>query len=94
MTSVSIDQNGEILTLNSGGQQHRFHAIWLRDNAQDQHTRSPGNGQRLITLRDISPDTKIRDARVEGDGLAITFDPEDRTIDYETDWLIHHSYDQ
>ena len=30
------------------------HAVWLRDNAWDDKTRSPGNGQRLITLGDIA----------------------------------------
>ena len=34
----------------SDGCSARFHAIWLRDNALDEATRDPGNGQRLITL--------------------------------------------
>jgi hypothetical protein len=41
----------------------RFHAIWLRDNALDPGTRSPRNGQRLITLHDLPRDTRIEPRR-------------------------------
>ena len=44
------------------GKPHRFHALWLRDNARDENTRSPGNGQRLITILDIPEDTRIAEA--------------------------------
>ena len=40
-------------------ERHRFHALWLRDNARDEKTRSPGNGQRLITILDIPAETRI-----------------------------------
>ena len=53
MTAVHVDDTGTFLTLSAGGASQRFHAIWLRDNAQDAETRAPGNGQRLIALRDI-----------------------------------------
>ena len=53
MNSVSIDPDGQIIRLTMANRAHRFHAIWLRDNALDPNTRSTGNGQRLIALQDI-----------------------------------------
>ena len=66
-----------------GGERHRFHALWLRDNARDEKTRSPGNGQRLITILDIPKDTKIAEAKAAGGTLSLRFEPEGRTIDYD-----------
>ena len=31
----------------------RYHATWLRDNANDPKTRDKNNGQRLISVSDI-----------------------------------------
>ncbi|MCB2028866.1 MAG: hypothetical protein KDH18_09420, partial [Rhodoferax sp.] len=60
MMAVQVSDDGNVLTLHDGaGAALRFHAIWLRDNAWDDATRAPGNGQRLIALRDIPPDTRI-----------------------------------
>ena len=44
------------------GSEARFHAIWLRDNAQDAQTRDPGNGQRLISLADIPTEIAVAGA--------------------------------
>ena len=38
-----IDQDGTVLTLSNSQEALRFHAIWLRDNAQDPET--PRSGQ-------------------------------------------------
>jgi hypothetical protein len=67
---------GGALEVQLGGEPHRFHAIWLRDNAQDAATRSPGNGQRLITLLDIPRETRIADARWDEGGLTVRFEPD------------------
>jgi gamma-butyrobetaine dioxygenase len=75
------------------GKPCRFHALWLRDNAQDAATRSPGNGQRLITLLDIPSDTRIADAVWSGDHLEIRFEPEGKTVTFAADWLAAHIYD-
>jgi gamma-butyrobetaine dioxygenase len=73
----------------------RFHALWLRDNALDATTRNPGNGQRLITILDIPPATKVSAARVSNTGdLAITFAPEGKALSYPADWLSGHIYDR
>jgi gamma-butyrobetaine dioxygenase len=71
----------------------RFHAIWLRDNAWDDETRAPGNGQRLIALRDIPSNISIEQAVVDGQSLRLTFQPENKTVEYDIDWLVAHAYD-
>ena len=77
-----------------GGEVARFHAIWLRDNALDPETRSPSNGQRLITLQEIPCDTRIAQAAiVEGD-LRVDFDPEGKAVTFPADWLRRHAYDR
>ena len=90
MTQVSIESGGQVLALDGT----RFHAIWLRDNAPDAKTRDPGNGQRLIALRDIPADTVVGDARVEGESLHVTFAPEGKDVKYDIAWLKAHAYDR
>ncbi|ASP32453.1 TauD/TfdA family dioxygenase [Labrenzia sp. VG12] len=94
MSDVSIHEDGKYLVLNTASGSHRFHAVWLRDNAVDPETRSPGNGQRLIALRDIAPDIRISAAKVHAGTLVVTFVPEDKTIAYDLSWLHVHSYDR
>ncbi|MES0879124.1 2-trimethylaminoethylphosphonate dioxygenase [Roseibium sp. SCP14] len=93
MMDVAICDDGSFVALKEDQTQHRFHAIWLRDNAWDSETRSPSNGQRLIALRDISPDVGIASAEISGDTLKVTFSPEDKTVDYSISWLLENSYD-
>ena len=93
--SVTVDPTGTYLTLETSDGAHRFHAIWLRDNAQDAATRASGNGQRLITLRDIPPETRIAAAGIASDGaLEVRFAPEDKTVTFDPAWLRTHAYDQ
>lgn len=93
-TQFEILDGGEALALDLPGKgRRRFHAIWLRDNAWDEATRAPGNGQRLITLGDIPADTTIASARADGKQLHVTFQPEGKTIAYDLKWLADHSYD-
>ncbi|MEZ5887817.1 MAG: hypothetical protein R3D56_13170 [Paracoccaceae bacterium] len=61
----------------------RFHAIWLRDNAQDAETRArPATGE-LITLADIPKGIRIGAARLDGGRLSVTFTPDGKTVDYD-----------
>lgn len=94
MSEPRLIDNGVIVALELDGQTRRFHAQWLRDNAQDEATRSPVNGQRLITLLDIPPDTRIAEARWEGPVLRARFEPESRWIGYDRAWLAAHCYDK
>ena len=92
--SIEIATNGEALTTQwADGARLRFHAIWLRDNAQDPDTRSPENGQRLVALRDIPADTRILNAAVAEGALTVTFGPEEKTVSFPSAWLRAHAYD-
>jgi len=94
MHKVEVSNNGKIATLTFNDlKPSRFHAIWLRDNAHDDKTRAPGNGQRLITLSDIPANTSIASAKVTDNTLQIVFQPENKTIEYDINWLTKHSYD-
>lgn len=84
---------GRVVEVPLGGQGHRFHALWLRDNARDAATRSPGNGQRLITILDIPAETRVGEARMVNGMLSLRFEPEGKVIDYDGDWLAAHAYD-
>lgn len=93
-TPIEILDGGEALALDLPGRgRQRFHAIWLRDNAWDEATRAPGNGQRLITLGDIPAGTRIAEARIEAGQLQVTFQPEDRSIAFDLGWLADRAYD-
>lgn len=77
------------------GSTARFHAIWLRDNGLDAQTRSPANGQRLITLLDIPPDTNLIKAGIGQDGaLHATLAPEMKELVFPEAWLKDHAYDR
>ena len=92
---AEILNEGEAVALTfAGGSSKRFHAIWLRDNAWDEATRAPGNGQRLITLGDIPADTRISATSIDAGKLYVTFQPEGRRIAYDLQWLADHAYDQ
>ncbi len=94
MNAVEIIDEGRAIRLTTGPGEARFHAMWLRDNAWDAETRAPGNGQRLIALRDIPADTHIAGAKVDGDQVIVTFAPEGRKIAFDPAWLMNHAYDR
>lgn len=93
-TEIEILDGGAAIRLTSKGASCRFHAVWLRDNAWDEKTRAPGNGQRLITLGDIPRDTVISAARIAGGQLHLTYMPENREIAHDLGWLRAHAYDR
>jgi len=93
MSGVNIEPSGRFMTIDINNRRYRFHAIWLRDNALDPLTRSPDNGQKLISLRDICPDTRIVSADRVSTKLRVRFSPEEKTIEYGIDWLEQHQYD-
>jgi gamma-butyrobetaine dioxygenase len=96
LTKVEVLDGGSAVQLVwADGKSARFHALWLRDNALDAATRSPGNGQRLITVLDIPEGIRIRSATLAGNGdLAVTFEPEGKSVVFASDWLAAHSYDR
>ena len=95
LTQCEPIDDGEVLRLIwADGTTARFHAIWLRDNALDADTRSPTNGQRLITIGDVPADTGIAGAIIVDGDLDVTFSPEDKTVRFPASWLRDHIYDR
>jgi len=97
--TVTVEDEGRVVALRDqrGSQNHknfRFHAIWLRDNAQDESTRSASNGQRLLTLSDIPKDTRVSQAWLDGKYLQVLFSNEESAIAYELGWLEKNRYDR
>ncbi|CAN1500898.1 TauD Probable taurine catabolism dioxygenase [Burkholderiaceae bacterium] len=88
-----VIDNGRALEVSFDGDAHRFHALWLRDNARDDKTRSPGNGQRLITILDIPAETRIAEAKVSNGTMSLRFEPEGKVVNYDAAWLAAHAYD-
>ena len=89
-----IDDDAALALRWQSGDTARFHALWLRDNALDPDTRSPGNGQRLITLADIPPDIRIASAKIVNGDLHVRFAPGDKTASFPAAWLLAHAYDR
>lgn len=95
LIKADLLENGAAVALHwDDGTAARFHALWLRDNALDEATRSPENGQRLITLGDIPAATRITATTVDGDGLDLLFAPEGKSLRYPAPWLKAHIYDR
>ncbi len=95
LTTVERLDEGAVLTLRwADGSAGRFHAIWLRDNALDPATRSPENGQRLITLQDIPAETRVAAAALRDGALEVRFAPEEKSVRFPADWLRAHLYDR
>lgn len=92
---IRITDQGQVMHLQTATQIHRFHAIWLRDNAWDRATRDADNGQRLLALRDIPRATHVVAAKLLSEDLVqLHFMPEDKSVNYLTSWLLDHAYDQ
>jgi gamma-butyrobetaine hydroxylase len=94
LSGAQLLDDGTALEVMLNGKPYRFHAMWLRDNAQDAGTRSPGNGQRLITLLDIPPNVHITQAARTAVGLSIRFEPEGKVVEFDPAWLFAHRYDR
>ena len=90
MSNVTVSKDGKILTVSKA----RYHAVWLRDNAQDPATRAPGNGQRLIRIGDFPADTFVSHVQATGTGVHVTFAPEGKEVFYSSEWLARHRYDE
>ena len=94
VSEARVIDGGAAVEVSLGAERHRFHALWLRDNARDDKTRSPGNGQRLITILDIPAETTVAEAAAAGGTLSLRFEPEGRSIDFDGSWLARHAYDR
>lgn len=95
MTVTGVDHTPELLTLRwRDGSTTRFHAIWLRDNAQGEAFRHPANDQRLFDLTEVPDSVTIVDAHIVADGVEVRFAPDDAISVFGTDFLWDHAYDR
>ncbi|MEM7299609.1 MAG: TauD/TfdA family dioxygenase [Pseudomonadota bacterium] len=72
----------------------RFHAIWLRDNSFDPQTRSPDNGQKLISVGDLPEHPTIASASHSGEELEIRLAGNSEPMCFSASWLSDHAYDR
>ena len=70
----------------------RLQAIWLRDHCQMPASRNPDNGQRLLNITDIPPDTGINQVSLDGDRLVVEFSPDGHRSEFDLDWLYQNCY--
>ncbi len=94
--SARTSDDGAIVELGwSDGTTARFHALWLRDNALDDKTRSATNGQRLVTILDLPPETSVKAVQLMAEGdLSLSFFPEQKTVAFPAEWLRARIYDR
>ena len=94
ITQAEVLDQGDCIALTfDKGQRLRFHALWLCDNALDEGTRSQTNGQRLITVGDLSQDIKIQSAEIKNDGLTVSLSTRNESLYFAGEWLLEHAYD-
>lgn len=75
------------------GTASRFHAIWLRDNAQGPDYRHPQNDQRLFDLTDLPATVTIAGAESDDGFVTVRFQPEDISVRYSAAFLFQYAYD-
>lgn len=92
--TVTVSATGDHLTIRFlDGAQHRFHAVWLRDNALDPASRAVCGGQRLITLTDVPVDIRIQTATTHNGAIEVSFAPEGNSLSFPSQWLKQNAYD-
>ena len=93
-TSADIIDGGKVISIQWPDQTLRFHAIWLRDNGQDENTKNLANLQKLITIQDIPPSTVVSSATItDQNQLNLVFQPDHWNTNIDLDWLRNHGYD-
>lgn len=96
VTEARLLDDGDVVeVVISGHVTARFHAFWLRDNALDQATRNPANGQRLLTLQDLPAGIRAEHADRDADGaLRVHYEGDETTYRYPAAWLADNAYDR
>ncbi len=90
-----ISSDGSYLSVPINNKTYRFHSVWLRDNARNPETISPGNGQRVITLLDQTQDIRLESAEISEDNhLQVRFQNDNLDYEYPLSWLSENSYDK
>jgi len=94
--SIKVINSGKAIILaHKNGSTLRYHATWLRDNANDIETRDKNNGQRLISISDIPDNTYIKSASLDkkGKNITLNFLPNKKQVKFSTSWLESNAYD-
>ena len=95
--SIKIIDSGKAIILSrKDGSRLRYHATWLRDNANDPKTRDKNNGQRLISVSDIPVNSYIKSASLDkkGKNITLNFLPKKKQIRFSASWLEKNVYDK
>jgi len=95
--SIKIIDSGKAIILSrKDGSRLRYHATWLRDNANDPKTRDKNNGQRLISVSDIPVNTYIKSASLDkkSKNITLNFLPKKKQIKFSVSWLENYAYDK
>jgi len=95
--SIKIIDSGKVIILSrKDGSRLRYHATWLRDNANDPKTRDKNNGQRLISVSDIPVNSYVKSASLDkkGKNITLNFLPKKKQIRFSASWLEKNVYDK
>ena len=87
-----LDVDAEMVTVELADGPARFHALWLRDNAQDEASRH-GNDQRLFDVTDLAEAVTVVTAEVVDGRLVVECGPDGVTSSWDAVWLEMHCYD-
>ena len=85
-----ISESGNSVTLHSPGGPLRFHAIWLRDNA---NVSGESSAQKMATILDIPNKVTISHASADAEQLSVILEPEHIECHYSMQWLSANAYD-
>ncbi|WP_069301562.1 TauD/TfdA family dioxygenase [Neptunicoccus sediminis] len=84
--SVTVSATGDYLRLRfADGMQHRFHAVWLRDNIAETSL--------LGKVSEIPVDVRIRSAKLLQGMVEISFAPDGVSTHLSVEWLQRYAYD-
>jgi len=92
-TCKIIDDGTAVALQFDRGDLARYHAVWLRDNADDPGVRDPDSGQRLHSIGDIAKGITIRQATCVSERLNLTFSDNAQTS-ASLEYLRRNRYDR
>ncbi len=81
------------LELVADGRKLRFPAVWLRDNCPCPECLDPGSGQKFNDITDIPAEVTVAAVQAAGDGVVVTFAPDQHRSAFSRRWLAEHALD-
>ena len=83
----------EDLELAAGGRKLRFPAVWLRDNCPCGECQDAGSGQKFTDITDMPAEVAVAAVQDTGDGVVVTFAPDQHRSAFSRRWLAEHALD-